>query len=538
MAGLRHDRREHDFEIEGGADCAADLAQRLQLVDGPRQFARPRLQLLEQADVLDCDHRLVGEGLEEVDLLVRERLDLDPANQDRPDRLALAHEWCGQHGALVAAPDPRKLTVGLPTDVLDVNRPAFDDRASGVRATIHRNDFGRAEWYGAEARGDAHRVAIDQTDGCVGRVTDSGGVLGDRIHHRLQVRRRTGDHAQDLGHRGLLLERLAELARAFLDLALEPRVRLLELRSHAVELGAERLELIAGPHGNALIELPGADPRRARLQRLDRRDHPPGQDQARHHRQHDADDQQADRALDGGVEALERFLERLLDEDRPAQRRDRGVGGHHTAILEIARDRDLRPSVTWRLTTGQRRLHLLQLGERRLLQDEADVGMCDEDALAVDHEGMAGLADRDPRHDVPDELEVHLGDGDAGLFATPCHRDRHVGLGLLPKGHGPVIDLAGLGLDELRGARVVDAAAGDIHGQPRDAQLLLALRVQVADLGDRQHLAQEPQIVDAALVHGGRRRAELWLGRPADLLLDLLDERVDARGNPDRLLAL
>ncbi len=78
--------------------------------------------------------------------------------------------------------------------------------------------------------------------------------------------------------------------------------------------------------------------------------------------------------------------------------------------------------------------------------------MRDEDAVAVDHESVAGLADGDPRDDVPDELEIHCGDGDARLLAAPGHGDRHVGLGLLPEGDGPVIDLAGLGLEELRRA--------------------------------------------------------------------------------------
>ena len=36
------------------------------------QIARARLHLVEQAHVLDGDHRLVGEGLDELDLLVGE----------------------------------------------------------------------------------------------------------------------------------------------------------------------------------------------------------------------------------------------------------------------------------------------------------------------------------------------------------------------------------------------------------------------------------------------------------------------------------
>src|SRR5262245_39593493 len=98
--------------------------------------------------------------------------------------------------------------------------------------------------------------------------------------------------------------------------------------------------------------------------------------------------------------------------------------------------------------------------------------------------------------------------------------------------------LAGLGLDELRLVREIDAAAGHVHGQPRDAQLLLTLGVEVADLGDGEHLPEQTQVVDPPLVHGGRRQAQLGLGRPADLPLDLLDEVLDAGGHAERLLAL
>ena len=55
------------------------------------QLARPRLHLVEQPHVLDRDDGLVGEGRDELDLLVGERLHLvrgraDDADRDRPPR--------------------------------------------------------------------------------------------------------------------------------------------------------------------------------------------------------------------------------------------------------------------------------------------------------------------------------------------------------------------------------------------------------------------------------------------------------------------
>ena len=60
--GARHDGRQHRLEVERRADRLADRAERLELLDGPRQVLRARLQLLEQPRVLDRDDRLAGEG--------------------------------------------------------------------------------------------------------------------------------------------------------------------------------------------------------------------------------------------------------------------------------------------------------------------------------------------------------------------------------------------------------------------------------------------------------------------------------------------
>ena len=61
--GVRHDGREHLLEVQRRGDRLADLAERLQLLDAV-------LQLLEQPGVLDGDDRLVGERLQQRDLLV------------------------------------------------------------------------------------------------------------------------------------------------------------------------------------------------------------------------------------------------------------------------------------------------------------------------------------------------------------------------------------------------------------------------------------------------------------------------------------
>ena len=74
---------EDRLEIEGGpADHLEQLAGRRLLLEGDPQLAVARLQFLEQADVFDGDDGLIGEGLEQLDLLVAEGADLRPADQN------------------------------------------------------------------------------------------------------------------------------------------------------------------------------------------------------------------------------------------------------------------------------------------------------------------------------------------------------------------------------------------------------------------------------------------------------------------------
>ena len=69
--------------------------------------------------------------------------------------------------------------------------------------------------------------------------------------------------------------------------------------------------------------------------------------------------------------------------------------------------------------------------------------MGDQPALAVDDEGVTLVADADGADDVPDELQVHVGDGHAGVLADMGERDRHVGLGAAAKFDRTEPDLVG-----------------------------------------------------------------------------------------------
>ena len=66
------------------------LAGDLKILDGLSKFTCSCLHLFEESRVLDGDDRLVGESLQEGDLLLIERLHNSAAEQEAPDGCVVA----------------------------------------------------------------------------------------------------------------------------------------------------------------------------------------------------------------------------------------------------------------------------------------------------------------------------------------------------------------------------------------------------------------------------------------------------------------
>ena len=182
------------------------------------------------------------------------------------------------------------------------------------------------------------------------------------------------------------------------------------------------------------------------------------------------------------------------------------------------------------------RLHLRQTGEIGVAQHQADVGMGNKTALRIDQIGLPARAHLDLGYHVPDELEIDLGDAHACIAARAGERQRHVGLGLPAKIDRSVVDLVRNGFRELRVLGEVGLARHHVHGQARDAQLLVAGRIELRELGDRRHLPQQPQPVEPPLIDGAGGPGQLR--GPSHLALDLLDELADLGRRGLGLLAL
>jgi hypothetical protein len=108
LDGALNDDLEHGLEIKGGADRPADLAQ-------SRQVAVARLHLLKEPRVLDGDDGLVGEGLQQGNIRIGERVgfrvcDLDGA-YDLTLELHRYHEQSPIPAAARDIPTARRNTI-------------------------------------------------------------------------------------------------------------------------------------------------------------------------------------------------------------------------------------------------------------------------------------------------------------------------------------------------------------------------------------------------------------------------------------------
>ena len=273
-------RVEHRLDVSLRlADHLENFTRRRLSVERHAEVGVACLQLLEQAHVLDGDDGLVGEGLEQLDLGRHERPRLDARHENRADGVPVAH-----HGHGEQAPEPagqrdavRMFAVGQ--HVLDVDDGSRQDRARGhqraARLRPHRQHplecLVRFRWV-VVSRLEVHQLAIEPEDCADQPIAQGHGATHDCIEDRLDVGRRAGNDAQDLGGGRLLLEGHAQVGVARLQLLEQPHV--LDGDDGLVGEGLEQLDLL-------VRERPGLDsidrdrPDRATLTQHRHRQHAP-----------------------------------------------------------------------------------------------------------------------------------------------------------------------------------------------------------------------------------------------------------------------
>ena len=204
------------------------ITRRISAVASSAARQRTLLQLLEQADILDCDDRLSGEGLEQLDLPRGEGHRVPPNDGNRPDRPTLPQHRRHQDGPDAGHPHslarPGRLRIRL--DVGHVHdRPVQD----GPRAHILPSERNRA--HGSDGfvhsrtevvGGDAMELLPVEPPRRAGQpVEEAPRAPDDGVERRLDIGRRARDYPQDLGRRRLLLEGLGQCLSEAFDLGLQ-----------------------------------------------------------------------------------------------------------------------------------------------------------------------------------------------------------------------------------------------------------------------------------------------------------------------------
>ena len=223
--------REHRLEVERRAHRLTDFAQRLELADRLRELGGARLQFHEQSDVLDRDHRLIGERLQQCDLVFRK---MDRV-RGRPTVMAPIGLPSRNRGTASALRNPAA-SAKAPTAY------AGSSKTSGTTATLRVRIalVVALSWLGGRGkmlriasapfgstfadRADADQLAVERRDDGGRCRAELQRGRRDRVEHGLHIGRRLADHAQDLARRRLLLERLGEIAIARFELVEQTHV--------------------------------------------------------------------------------------------------------------------------------------------------------------------------------------------------------------------------------------------------------------------------------------------------------------------------
>src|SRR5258706_13378858 len=101
------------------ADDAQDLAY-------PGLTFERGLRLVEGADVLDRDRRLVGEGLDKADLLVAEWCHLHPSHADHADDLTVLEDGNAKHRVHAVLAIRRPFVFRISKEIGDGHWPPFE----------------------------------------------------------------------------------------------------------------------------------------------------------------------------------------------------------------------------------------------------------------------------------------------------------------------------------------------------------------------------------------------------------------------------
>src|SRR5262249_15775048 len=184
------------------------------------------LQLREQPHVLDGDDRLVGEGLQKRDLLVRERDRLSATEQDHTDRRSLSQQGNAERRPLTGLSGERAslgILLRFPLEIGHGNSLPLEHGAPRNGPPHDRDEEANSLGDKAVVGLRTQVPSVEPKNGCIRGPAEARGTLDYLVQYWLEVRRGRAADGQDLGHGRLLLLRLSQFAISCLELRLSLR---------------------------------------------------------------------------------------------------------------------------------------------------------------------------------------------------------------------------------------------------------------------------------------------------------------------------
>src|SRR5262245_29291901 len=174
------------------------------------------LEFFEKPHILDGDHGLISESLDQLDLRRCEGTRLGSTCGQRSNKFSLLSKGNGQKRACVAR-GTQYWEFRLRPSVGKVECALFAHPANPGLINIELVD---ANGYGYRTKmsPQKHRVSFAESQHCIIDPTNPRGALNDGVEDRLHIGGRAADNAEHLSRRGLMLQGFAQFRVAFLDL--------------------------------------------------------------------------------------------------------------------------------------------------------------------------------------------------------------------------------------------------------------------------------------------------------------------------------
>ena len=182
------------------------------LLECDSEIVIARLHLLKQPRILDCDHRLVGKGGDQIDLHARERLDYFSSHRDDADRHTLAQKRNRKYGTTLADGNwPTAAEIGIDPRVGKMNGASLECGTPRHRTLLTWLDGVRQQVLdqlviGMLESGEVVPAIFQPEHVNIVGMAQTCSSLDNGIEHGLELGWRAGNDAKNLGRRRLIFK--------------------------------------------------------------------------------------------------------------------------------------------------------------------------------------------------------------------------------------------------------------------------------------------------------------------------------------------